>query len=177
MSYYGTVNEANTYFGERLFSDAWDQASADDKLKALKQSTRIIDSLNYKGVKAAVYDIMYDANDVRYTGDSFPTEDELITADQLQELEFPRGKDASVPEEIEWSCYEIAIALLEGFNPDTAADELRVIKQSYAAVGTTYADGDASMEYLLYGIPNGTVWRWIKPRLVDDRSIKVRRVN
>lgn len=174
-SHYGTINEANTYFGERLYTDAWDQASADNRIKALKQATRVIDSLNYKGVKAAVYDILYDADGDRVSPE--PTEDQIITADQSQELEFPRGKDASVPEEIEWATYELAFALLEGFNPDTAADELRVIKQSYASVGTTYAEDDISMEYLLYGIPNGTVWRWIKPRLVDDRSIKIRRVN
>jgi hypothetical protein len=174
-SYYGTISEANTYFSERLYTDAWDQASADNRVKALKQATRIIDALNYKGVKAAVYDIMYDSDGVLLS--TQPTEDEKITADQSQELEFPRGKDASVPEEIEWSCYEIAFALLEGFNPDTAADELRIIKQSYAAVGTTYAEGDAAMEYLMYGIPNGTVWRWIRPRLVDDRSINLRRVS
>lgn len=174
-SYYGTISEANTYFGERLYTDAWDQATADNRVKALKQATRIIDSLNYKGVKATVYDILYDADGDRVSPE--PTEDQIITADQTQELEFPRGKDASVPEEIEWATYELAFALLEGFNPDNAADELRVIKQSYASVGTTYAEDDISMEYLLFGIPNGTVWRWIKPRLVDSRSIKIRRVN
>lgn len=174
MSYYGTLNEANDYFASRLYTDAWDQASTSNRIKALQQATRIIDSLNYKGVKASVYDILY-TDDVRVSPE--PTEDEIITADRLQTLEFPRGKDADVPEEIEWACYETAFALLEGFNPDTAADELRVIKQSYAAVGTTYAEGEQASEYLLFGIPNGTVWRWLKPRLVDASSIRLRRVN
>jgi len=174
MSYYGTLNEANSYFASRLYTDAWDNSTSSNRVKALTQATRIIDSLNYKGVKSTVYDILY-SDDVRVAPE--PTEDEIITADRLQELEFPRGKDSDVPQEIEWACYEIAFALLEGFNPDTSADELRVLKQSYAAVGTTYAEGEQAAEYLLYGIPNGTVWRWLKPRLVDDRSIRVRRVN
>ena len=174
-SYYGTINGANTYFTERLFTDAWDNANGDDRLAALIQGTRIIDSLNYKGVKSTVYDIKYDAD-----GDLVspaPTQDEIITADQAQELEFPRGKDSSVPDEIEWANYEIAIALLEGFDPNTAADELRVVKQTYASVGTTYAENDASMEFLLYGIPNGTVWRWLYPRLDFDRLLNIRRAS
>lgn len=173
--YYGTVNGANVYMTERLFTEAWDQASGSDRVAALIQGTRIIDALNYKGVKSTVYAIKYDAD-----GDCIspaPTEDEIITADQAQYLEFPRGKDSSVPEEIEWANYEIAIALLEGFDPNTAADELRVIKQSYASVGTTYAEGDASNEFLLYGIPNGTVWRWLYPRLDLDRLLDIRRVS
>lgn len=71
----------------------------------------------------------------------------------------------------------MAIALLEGFDPNTSADELRVIKQSYASVGTTYAEDDASNEFLLYGIPNGTIWRWLYPRLDFDRLLNIRRVS
>lgn len=177
MAYYGTLNEANEYFASRLYTDAWDAATDSNRIKALAQATRIIDNLNFKGVKSAVYDIMYDSDGVRYTGDNFPTEDAIITADRTQELEFPRGKDSDVPSNIEYACYEIAYALLEGFDPDVAAEEARVTKRHYSAVGTTYADGDLSSEYLLYGIPNGTVWRWLVPYLVDARSIKMRRVN
>lgn len=174
-SYYGTVNGANVYMTERLFTEAWDNATADDRVAALIQGTRIIDSLNYKGVKATVYDIKYDAD-----GDLVspaPTEDEIITADQAQELEFPRGKDDSVPQEIEWSNYEMAIALLEGFDPYAAADELRVIKQTYASVGTTYAEDSEASEFLLYGIPNGMIWRWLYPRLDFDRLLYIRRAS
>lgn len=177
MSYYGTINEANAYFSQRLFTDAWDAASGSQRENALIQATRLIDGLNYKGAKSTVYDIMYDSDGDRYTGDNYPTEDEIITADRAQALEFPRGKDTEVPETIEWACYETAYALLEGFDPDTALESLRVIRQSYSAVGTTYADGDLSMEHLLYGIPTGTVWRWLVPYLVDNRSVRLRRVN
>ena len=176
-SYYGSINGADTYFGERLYTSTWDNANATDRVKALKQATKVIDSLNYKGVKATVQAVLYDADGNTLTGTLAPTEAEIIAADQSQELEFPRGKDSSVPEEIEWACYETAFALLDGFDPNTAADELRVLKQSYASVGTTYAEDDDSMEFLLFGIPNGTVWRWLKPRLVDCQSIRIRRVS
>jgi hypothetical protein len=174
-SYYGTINGANTYFTERLFTEAWDNANGDDRLAALIQGTRVIDALNYKGVKASVYDIKYDADDDLVS--PAPTRDAIIAADVSQALEFPRGKDDTVPDEIEWANYEIAIALLEGFDPNTAGDELRVVKQTYASVGTTYAEDDASMEFLLYGIPNGTVWRWLYPRLDFDRLLHIRRVS
>lgn len=177
MAYYGTLNEADTYFANRLFTDAWDAATDANKIKALTQATRIIDNLNYKGVKAAVYAIMYDSNGDRKTSTNFPTEDAIIAADRTQELEFPRGKDTTVPSNIQYACFETAYALLEGFDPDVAAEEARVTKRHYSAVGTTYADGDLSSEYLLYGIPNGSVWRWLVPYLVDARSVKLRRVN
>jgi len=177
MAYYGTLNEANAYFAQRLYADAWDSASGAQRENALIQATRLIDGLNYKGVKSTVYDIMYDSDGTRYISTDAPTEDEIIVADRAQELEFPRGKDTEVPDQIEWACYETAYALLEGFDPDTALESLRVIRQSYSAVGTTYANDDLSMEHLLYGIPTGTVWRWLVPYLVDNRSVRLRRVN
>jgi hypothetical protein len=176
MAYYGTVNTADAYFALRLHSDVWDQATNTNKIKALTQATYIIEQFDYKGAKAAVYDVLYDSDGNRILEDP-PTEDEIIAADLTQALVFPRGKDTTVPDPVLRACYEIAYALLDGFDPDEAAEDARVIRQTYSSVGTTYADGDLSSEYLLYGIPNGTVWRLLLPYMVDSRSIKLRRVN
>jgi hypothetical protein len=175
MAYYGTLQEANTYFNNRLHSYAWDDALAADKPKALLQACRIIDQLKYKGVKATVYDVMYDSDGLLLT--TPPTQDEIIAADALQELEFPRGKDTVVPEPIKMAQWEIAFALLDGFDPDAALESLRVLSQTYSAVRTTYADSDQSSEYLMYGIPNGTIWRWLQPYLSDGRIIRLRRAD
>jgi hypothetical protein len=180
MAYYGTLSEANAYFDNRLHSESWSDSAPADRPKALTEATRLIDSLNYKGVKNTVWAIMYEYNTVTEKYEKkitdAPTRNEIIAADATQALEFPRGQDSSVPTEIEWACYETALALLEGFDPEDAIDRLNVIRQSYAAVGTTYApDGD--LEYLVYGIPTARVWRWLKPYLCDDRLIRLSRAD
>lgn len=174
-TYYGTMNEAVAYFADRLHTDAWDSATTDDRRKALIQAARTIDALNYKGCKSAVYVVKYDDDGVAL--DPEPTEDEVIAADATQELEFPRGRDAAVPSQVKMAQWEIAYALLDGFDPDAAADTARVKSQTYAAVKTTYADGDGSIEYLLYGIPSITIWNWLRPFLNDARIVRIRRVD
>ncbi len=175
MAYYGSLAEANTYFSDRLHSTVWDNASASDKPKALLWAARTIDGLNYKGTKAAVYAIMYDDE-----GDPLspqPTEDQVLAADATQELEFPRGRDTAVPYDIKRAQWEMAYAMLDGFDPDAAFESMNVKSQSYSAVRTTYADGEQSVEYLMYGIPNATVWRLLKPYLCDGRIIKLSRAD
>jgi hypothetical protein len=181
MAYYGTITEANSYFDNRLHSEVWSQSTVADRTKALTDATRLIDALNYKGVKNAVWSIMYEYNSL--TGSfqkkvtDIPTRNEVIAADATQALEFPRGQDTEVPEEIEWATYETALALLDGFDPEDAIDRLNVIRQAYSAVRTTYDNSSDAMEYLVYGIPTARVWRWLKPYLTDDRIIRFSRAN
>lgn len=181
MAYYGSVSDANSYFSNRLHSDGWEDSLATDRPKALTEAARIIDSLNYRGVKHAVWSIMYEYNATTEKYEKKltdpPTRNEIIAADATQELEFPRGQDESVPQDIVWACYEIALALLEGFDPEDAMDRLNVVKQHYAAVGTTYDNSNNAMEYLVYGIPTARVWRWLKPYLTDERIIRLSRAD
>jgi len=181
MAYYGTISDANAYFDQRLHSDAWTDSLATDRPKALTEATRIIDDLNYKGVKNAVWLIMYEYDSGTEKEEKIlveaPTRDEVIAADATQALEFPRGKDIVVPSEIEWACYEIALALIEGFDSEDAAEKLNVIRQAYSAVRTTYAAGSAASEYLVYGIPTARVWRWLKPYLTDSRLVRISRAD
>lgn len=181
MSYYGDLSSANAYFSNRLHSESWSASTPSDRPKALTEATRLIDSLQFKGVKHAVWSVMYEYNSSteKYEKilDDPPNRDEIIAADATQELEFPRGQDTDVPQEIEWACYEIAIALLEGFDPEDAIERLRVIRQSYAAVRTTYAEDAQSQEYLGYGIPSARVWRWLKPYLLGPNPIRISRAD
>jgi hypothetical protein len=181
-SYYGTLSGANAYFDNRLHSESWSDSTPSDRPKALLEATRIIDSLNYRGVKNSVWLIMYEA-DPYNTGNytqilvNPPSRQDIIDADATQALEFPRGQDTLSPEEIEWACYEIAIAFIEGFDPEDAVEKANIIRQAYSAVRTTYTDGSATMEYLVYGIPTARVWRWLKPYLVLDRTIRTSRAD
>ena len=181
-SYYGTLTEANTYFDQRLHSSGWTDSDAADRPKALQEATRVIDNLNFKGVKHALWLIMYEYDSTnecynKLTGIDAPSRDEMITADATQALEFPRGQDTEVPTEIEWACYELALALLEGFSPDDAAEQLGIVRQGYAAVSTTYDNSSAIQEYLVYGIPTARIWQWLKPYLTDERIIRLSRAD
>jgi hypothetical protein len=178
MAYYGTLTEANAYFDNRLHSEGWSDSNPADRPKALTEATQLIDSLNYKGVKNAVWLIMYDQTDpyCKKLVDA-PNRDEVIAADATQDMEFPRGQDTGVPTVIEWACYEIALALLEGFTPEDGIDRLNVIRQAYSAVRTTYDVSSAAMEYLVYGIPTARVWGWLKNYLTDDQIIHISRAD
>lgn len=59
---YGTVQEADAYFAVRLHEVAWSTSNPDDRLPALISASRIIDSLNFKGMKHSVY-LVLEANE------------------------------------------------------------------------------------------------------------------
>jgi hypothetical protein len=172
-SYYGTLAEANEYFDNRLHEEAWYNAPADDRPKALIKATQLIDALNFKGFKATVYDIMFD-----YDGSPlYPTEEEIREAEEEQELEFPRGEDVDIPDQIKLACWEIAHALLDGVDPDLDVENLGVSSQGVASVRTTYARSQSLVEHLMHGIPSATAWRYIKPFLRDADEVKLSRVD
>ena len=172
-TYYGTTEDANTYFSNRLHEEVWSNASADDRRKALIWATVIIDALNFKGQKSAVYDIMYDSDG--YLLDV--TDEELRDADWSQDWEFPRDSDVEVPEEIEIACWEIAYNLLDGVDPDLELENLAVVSLGIASVRTTYNRNHTQIEHLMNGVPSAAAWRYLRPYLRDNASIKFSRVD
>jgi len=173
-TYYGTVNEANTYFTNRLYSTAWEYASESDREKALIGATQIVDRLNFAGHKAAVYDITYDS-----TGNLVspaPTDAALRTAYTSQELEFPRGTDTEVPDDIKMATWEISYALLDGVDPDMEAENLAVTGQTIASVRTTYDRNNVNIEHIANGVPSAKAWRLLVPFLRDADACKISRV-
>ena len=149
-SFYGTLIEAGTYFSARLHEYAWSEASTPNREKALRAATTIIDTLNYKGDKAG---------------------------GAAQELEFPRGTDTEVPEDIRKACYEIAHALLDGKDPEMELEMLGVSSQGVSSVRTTFSRGQAPVEHIVNGVPSATAWRFIRPFLRDDGSVRLLRVS
>ena len=148
MSAYLTYAEAQTIADERLDTDPWDDAVTSDgsevgdpgtlTYKSLAMATKIIDQLNYKGSKT----------------------------DDDQSNQFPRDDDATVPEDINYACFEIALALLDGVDPQIEAENLNMISQGYANVRSTY-DRDAPMPHIAAGVPSVTAWRYLTPYLRD----------
>jgi hypothetical protein len=51
---YASLSDATTYFGDRLFSDTWNNATADQKTQALLWATKVLDTrVQWKGVRSS----------------------------------------------------------------------------------------------------------------------------
>jgi len=148
FTYYGSLVGADNYFSQSLNNDAWDDSTVNRRERALSTATKAIDKLNFEGVKN----------------------------DQLQNLQFPRNDDLTIPLDIEYACYELAVALLDGVNVEQEAQTIGVISESYSGVRTTY-DGSYVNEHIRAGIPSIVAWEYLKPYLRDPRLMRISRVN
>jgi hypothetical protein len=148
MASYITVSEAQTYFNDRLDTDPWDCATSTNKSKALSMATKIIDRLNYQGCKAT----------------------------DAQELQFPRDDDTVVPQDIKDATAEIALALLDGVDPEMEYQNLSMTSQAYGKVKSNY-DRSIVQEHVLVGLPSITAWRLVKPYVRDPRTVDLNRVS
>jgi len=145
---YCTVAEAEVYFSGRLGADAWDDAVSTDKSKALITATRMIDRLNYIGIRTS----------------------------ELQSLQFPRNDDTSIPTDIKNATCELALALLDGVDPDLEYENLSMVAQGYSNAKSTY-DRSSKPEHILSGIPSFRAWTYLKPYLRDNLTFDLSRVS
>jgi len=145
---YATLTEANTYFDTKLNADAWDNADDTDKTKALEEGTRMIDRLNFAGEKA----------------------------EESQTLQFPRGTDTVIPGDIKYADCEIALALLDGVDPEIEFENLRMTAHRYGPVQTNYTVESPS-PHIIAGIPSVAAWRYLVPYLRDIRAVQLHRVS
>jgi hypothetical protein len=176
MAFYGTVNEANTFFSNRLFTYAWDNASVADRNKALQHATDLIDQFDYVGQKYAVA-ILYGTS----TSPLTPTDAEVRAAELSQPLQFPRGEDAdassTIPTEIEQACYHIAKALLDGRNPELDLEALATKSTNYGDVRTQYDRTGNHLDHIQHMIPSPQAWHLLMPFLRRRNAFDVNRVN
>jgi len=147
MSNYATPAEAQAYFDNRLHTDPWDDANLSERNASLAMATEIIDRLNYKGSK---------------------TSDDQVN-------QFPRDADTLVPEDVKKASSEIALALLDGVDPDLEFENLSMTSQTYSGIKSNY-DRSTSPEHTLAGVPSVTAWRYLKPYIRDPYSVDCYRV-
>lgn len=112
---------------------------------ALSQATKIIDRLNFIGDP------------------------------ESEDNAFPRTGQTAVPTAIVEACMEIAVALLDGVNPDLEAELLQHKQDSLDSARTTY-DRAGPIGHVLLGVPSLTAWRLLLPYLKGPNSIDLRRV-
>jgi hypothetical protein len=145
---YGSLEEANAYFGSLLEGQRWAYTDLLRRRQALNSATQRIDRLNFIGSMAS----------------------------PAQPLQFPRGTDTLVPEDIKKATYWLALALLKGVDPDTERDNLGVIVQAYGGLRTEY-DRTSIPAYVSAGIPCPTAWNFLQPYLDPKLGIRLERVS
>lgn len=87
--YYRSLDDADAYFNDQLFAADWTGASDANKLKALTQAARAIDSLRWRGYKLPVFTAL-EAN-------ADASQATLEAADAAQWKKWPRDSD-NMPE-------------------------------------------------------------------------------
>jgi len=169
MAQYADLEYADNYFDQRLFSDMWANSLMKDRNNALTAATRMIDRLAYTGEKTAAFT-------VRVALGGSATDAAVNAAGGTQELEFPRGGDTEVPDDIKIACCEIAYNLLDGRDPDQDLEDQSVISRGFSSVRSAN-NRDFIQEHLNAGIPSASAWRYLRPYLLDSRNVTLRRVN
>lgn len=144
---YISVLTGNVLASYRLNTTPWDGASTADKTAAIRMATESIDMLNLIGEKA----------------------------EEDQELEFPRDDDTEIPVYIQRATFEIALALLDGADPEMDFASLNLVSSGIANVRSTY-NRASNPAHIIAGISSSTAWRYLLPFLRDSRAIKTSRV-
>jgi len=148
VSNYTTETETQVYFDSRLGTEPWDDATSTTRVKALGHATNIIDRLNYSGTKT----------------------------ESTQTNQFPRGEDTEVPQDIKNACAEIALALLDGVNPELEYENIFMTSQGYGGIRSSF-DRSVKSPHILAGIPSFTAWTYLKPYLLDPLNIELHRTS
>lgn len=150
---YASPAYAFAYFADRLGAGLWTTSSDEDKIAALKTATRMIDTLNFAGYK----------HDETWTNGA-PT----------QALQFPRGNDLVVPDEVFQACCELAFSLLDDRDPEI---EMENLATAHNGIGDARIARDTRLahEHIAAGIPSLRAWNLLKPFLIDPgRGVMLR---
>ncbi len=140
---YATIAEADALFFDRILNKRpWECAGSSERDIALAQATDIIDRLNFLGEKT----------------------------DENQTNQFPRKDDTVVPDDIKRASSAIALALLDGVDPELEYENLHLKSQGYGSIRASY-DQVPPQPHTVAGIPSVTAWRYLKPYLRDPNTI------
>lgn len=144
---YAIREDADTYFANNVFADAWKNATVDRKDTSLAHATKIIDRLRFKGN---------------------PT----TTQDHSWPRILWRNGPSVTPQEIADACCEIALSLLKGVDPEKEFLNMQIKSQQY---GTLRTDKDTTMCFDCFaaGVPSMAAWQLLLPYLANQRELRL----
>jgi hypothetical protein len=156
---YASLVEANNFFEQRLRTFAWDNASANDRVRANNEAYAGINMFNYIGEKYPVAQVL--------VADPDASEETLQAAYLTQDGEFPRGDSTVVPKEIEYAQFLWAYALLDGRVPEEDFEQLAVTSQAYGGVRQAY-NRQIAMDHLAHLVPSPQAFNYLSPWFRND---------
>lgn len=128
---YISVADADAYFNERLYSSSWDNATADDKARALIMATKAIDRQPLKGIK-----------DMETQTLAFPRYDPSKYLDEVEYSNEDLVIEAEVPQIVLDAVCEEALALLDRGDDQRAKLQQAGVKSfSLGSLSESYASG------------------------------------
>ncbi len=147
--------EAQAYFDERLNADAWDNATSPNQVKAIKMSTRLIDTLCFISRKF-----------VEDQANEFPR-------DITDEVTAP----GDIPQTVKDACAEISLALLKGLDPEELIKATGIKSESVGDASRSYTDqGRQQLMDDNNGVPSVIAGRLLREWLCDPRIVDLDRV-
>lgn len=139
---YCLPSDGDLYLQGRMFAEKWFSATPDRKEMALAHATKIIEALSFRGLK--------------------------VTTTQV--LSWPRilisGAAPEFPQEIRDACCEIALALLNGIDPEKEFRNVSKIRQGYGSLGHA-KDTNLIDRNFVNGVPSMSAWNLLHPYLMD----------
>lgn len=142
---YSTILDATAYFNSRLYATLWQATSTQSQQNALNDATRILNRMSWKAFKTFPDQLHSWPRTGIYL--------ELVVIDQT-----------IVPKDLCEAQFEIALALLKGYDPEKDARNAAVISRGYSSVRVAY-DAKLLPEYIRYGIPSLAAWTLMLPYL------------
>lgn len=146
---YITLEDAELYFETRLNAELWENATDDDKSKALIMATKKINKMNFIGVKKVITQTL-----------EFPRLYEQKNTDN-----FPYNylSIADYPEEIEDAVCEEALAILSfGSSTHQQNKQFGIKSISMGTESVTYDDSAVSSRALLSAEAKNMLSKWTK---------------
>lgn len=127
-----TIEYAEEYFGGKVFAEEWDKATAETKEKALKEATRLINRLKFKGLKA-------DSGQILEFPRQYP---------EVSNFSFGYVEQEDIPDEAKAATCEEALAILRyGKSARTKAQEQNVVSVKMGDASETYKAGSLGKLY------------------------------
>jgi hypothetical protein len=152
--HYGDVTDGDLFHQRRIHSWDWENATIEDKCKALYAATGMIDKFSFIGV----------------------------LVEDTQGLEFPRtrtltdgtvceiGGTDGVPDNIAAAAFLIADALLGGRDPQEDFESLRVKSETVSGIRTEFESARTPSDHVSNLVPSASAWALILPFLNIDTA-------
>lgn len=188
--YIGTYGECDQYLMSKMFGDPWEQASVEERYKALREATLIITRLRIKYPQwiydsysayplVAPEDSPYNLAPIDADVPPLPSPNSpyfVIPAGYYDAYAFPPQyalqATGNIPCGLKQGCYEIVLGLLQGIDPNKEIYDLMVTNRSGPNTKVSY-DRRNIPDFIRAGVPTASAWALIRPYLADPNDVRL----